>query len=109
MKKFKIDRSKFILGVSVVLFSVKAYLGGVFGYFFAKFFAPKTGSLIFELGDYKLHLHHWLVSTVALALAITYDVGPLMNQLFLGFMSGVIYEGISSYSDWHRVLIRKDS
>ncbi len=109
MKKFKFNRSKFILGVSIVLFALKAYLGGVFGYFLAKFFTKRTGSLIFDLGDYKFHLHHWLVSTIALALAVAYDVGPLMNQLFLGFMGGVIYEGISSYSDWHQVLVRKKS
>lgn len=107
VEKLKIKKSRFILGLSVALFSLKMYFGGVFGYLFAKFFSDRMNSLVFNIGSYKLHLHHWITGSTALVLAVAYDIAPLTNQLFFGFMGGLIVQGIVSYSDWHRVLTRR--
>ena len=106
-EKLKIKKSRLILGLSIALFSLKMYFGGIFGYLFAKFFSDRMNPLIFNVGSYKLHLHHWITGSTALTLAVVYDITPLMNQLFFGFMGGLIVQGIVSYSDWHRVLTRR--
>jgi len=105
-KKLEVERSKFLLWVPVVLISLEAYFAGLSGYFFAKFFAGRLNSLVINLGRYKFHIHHWLMGSIALTVTILYNLPPLMNFLFFGFMGGIIFEGISSYSDWHRVLVR---
>ncbi|MCP6719345.1 MAG: hypothetical protein KJI71_03880 [Patescibacteria group bacterium] len=107
-KKLEVEKSKFLLWVPVGLISLEAYFAGLSGYFFARFSAGKLNSLIIDLGRYKFHIHHWLMGSVALALTVLYNLSPLMNFLFFGFIGGIIFQGISSYSDWHRVLIRKE-
>ncbi len=84
----------------------------VLGYFAGKFGGgekpnqPGTvKSVIFNIGNYKLHLHHWLIGLGILTLAGWYNVLPLPYFSF-GFLGGFIFQGIFSYDDWHRILIK---
>ncbi|XOB42462.1 MAG: hypothetical protein ACKKMP_00145 [Candidatus Nealsonbacteria bacterium] len=107
MKKFKIKLPKFLLGVPVALLSLKIFFGGVFGYLLARFLSGKIGSVVFGIGSFKFHFHHWLMGALALGLIFLYEVSPLMDQLFYGFIGGIIFQGIFNYADWHRILFKK--
>ena len=64
----------------------------------------KIPSLAFCLAKYKIHLHHWLISTVVMAAALFKGPWLLPSELFYGFLSGIALQGIYCYADWHRVV-----
>jgi len=112
--KFK---KKFIF---LFLFLVISYgyflflIGGLWGYFSAKFLAGKKEgeqpkifkSLIIKIKNWRIHLHHWLYSTLLLILGVILKLPIIHNELFLGFLLGVIYQGINCYQDW-KLIIKK--
>lgn len=107
-------KQKVIWGAPLALLSFQLYMGVLAGYFLAFFVAgKKTGergkvrSLAFDLGSYRLHLHHWLLGSAALVISWQYDVSILTSNLGYGFMGGMIFQGVACYSDWHKVLIKK--
>ena len=108
MKIPKINIKKIILGIPIALISVRVYLGVIFGYLFARFLSQRLDSVIFSIGNYDLHLHHWMMGLAGFALFLIFSFSPLLEQLFIGFLSGLIFEGVTSYSDWHRILTRKE-
>jgi len=108
MKRFKFKLPKFLLGASLALWSLKVLFGGIFGYLLAHFLSGKMNSIILSLGSLKFHLHHWIMSALVLGLILLYEISPFMNQLFYGFLGGVIFQGISNYSDWHKVFFKKN-
>jgi len=104
------------LGVLPMLISFELGFALLAGYFAAYFFAsektsgPNRGnfpSLIFTVGNWRVHLHHWLVFFgifVAAAIASFFIVSPF---LFYGFLGGVIVQGLLHYEDWPRVIKRQ--
>jgi hypothetical protein len=64
----------------------------------------KIPSLAFCLAKYKIHLHHWLISTVVMAAALFKGPWLLPSELFYGFLSGIALQGIYCYADWHRIV-----
>ena len=87
-------------------------LGIAWGYFLAKFLAgEKTGqppkffrSLIIKIKNYQLHFHHWFCSSLILVLGIIFQIPIIYNKLLLGFLLGVIYQGINDYQDWKAII-----
>ncbi len=85
------------------------------GYFAAKYlsgkkegFQGKIKSLIFYLGKWKIHLHHWfLLSLFAIFLFVS-GIYYSFPHLFLGFLGGLAFQGIYCYGDWHKI-IKKES
>jgi len=70
-------------------------------------------SVILNLGAWRLHLHHWLTSIIALILILVlpflrkkYKFHPILFFIIIGFLGGLIFQGIISYGDWHQILIR---
>jgi len=106
MRIFKFKKPKFLLGLPIALFSLEIYLGTLLGYFSFKFFTGKVPSLVFNIGNYRLHFHHWLYSLVILIPALYYNFLPF-PQFSYGFLGGAIFQGIYCYQDWHKVLTRK--
>ena len=83
------------------------------GFLTAKYLGGKTvgqpgrlRSYFIPLGKYKIHLHHWLLSSCAI-ISFTLFKGAyvLPSDLFYGFFGGVVFHGIYCYSDWYRILI----
>lgn len=112
----RISKKKILLGAPATLLpllSLQAFAAAVTGYFLAEFFAgnenkgmpPKVKSIIFNVGSYRVHLHHWLWGSLALASNLYYNFLPI-PQLSYGFLGGLIFQGIYAYSDWHKILIR---
>jgi hypothetical protein len=107
MKRFKLKLPKFLLGVPVALLSLKIFFGGVFGYLLAHFLSGKFNSVVLSIGSYELHFHHWIMGVIGLTAILLYQISPLIEQLFFGFFGGLIFQGISSYPDWHRIFVKK--
>ena len=104
------------LGVLPMLISFELGFALLAGYFVARFIAGrKTSSpnwkhipsLAFSVGDWRVHLHHWLIFLaifIAAAIASFFIVSPFA---FYGFLGGVIVQGVSHYDDWPKVIVRK--
>lgn len=113
MKRINLKKSKVILGLPFALVSLEIYFGTVFGYFITKFLSGKqTGcpgivrSVAFNIGDYRLHLHHWLLGLMVLIFAVWHQFLPFSHFSY-GFLGGLIFQGIFCYSDWCQVLVRR--
>ncbi len=113
--KLKLIKPKFFLGIPLAVFSLEIYFGVIFGYLLAEFFSGKeTGlpgkinSLAFNIGKWRIHLHHWLCG-LGILLSLFFVNLPL-PQFSFGILGGFIFQGISCYPDWHKIIIKqKDS
>ena len=101
------------LTIALALISLQLGLGIIFGYFTARFLAGKKAgqqgiikSLTFQFGDYKLHLHHWLLSFGVLAFAFFFNLFHF--HFFYGFIGGWVFQGVFSYKDWKKILIKRN-
>ena len=68
----------------------------------------KVRSIIIPWRGYEFHLHHWLLCSLAGAISAVsgfFLVGP---ELFYGFLSGLVFQGLYCYTDWHRIVTRKN-
>ena len=106
MTKPKINIPKFILGIPIALISLRIYLAVVFGYFFARFLSGKLDSVILNFGSYTFHFHHWMMGVAGFIFVIWYSFSPSIEKLAFGFLGGLIFEGISSYPDWNKILTK---
>ncbi|MBZ9569494.1 hypothetical protein KJA16_01060 [Patescibacteria group bacterium] len=111
MKKIKINR-KILLGIPLAIISFEIYLGIVFGYFLGKFLSGKrTGqsgtikSIVLNIGNHKLHMHHWLLSLGILIFNFLSSFSLPFPQFSLSFFGGLMIQGIFCYSDWHKIFI----
>jgi len=110
MKKIE---KKFILSIPLAVISFEIFLGILFGYFFGKLFSgQKTGqpgkvkSIILGIGRYRVHLHHWVLSTGILILNLLGGVFLPFPKFSLSFLGGLAIQGILCYSDWHKIVIK---
>lgn len=108
----KISKPKILISLPLAFFSFEAYLSALFGYFSAKLLSgKKTGqqgiikSIIFNIGKYKIHLHHWLLSLGIMISSIIFNFYFFSPKVYFGFLTGVVFQGIS-YPDWHKILMR---
>lgn len=95
--------------------AIPFYCGAALGYLSARYFSGrstaqqgKIKSLSFNAGSYRVHLHHWTLSGLLI-------VPLLVKGLYLleffsgvcGFYAALIFHGIYSYTDWHKIISRK--
>lgn len=106
---------KFLLSTPLALISLQIYFGIIFGYFFGKFLSGKKSgqsgkikSINLHIGNYKLHLHHWLLSLGILIFNFLTSFSPPFPQFSLSFFGGLMIQGILCYPDWHKILIRRN-
>lgn len=95
------------------------YMGAIGGYLFAKYLSGKAEgapgrlrSLVFTVGSYRIHIHHWLLSTLSLFSLWLHDFHVHFFEIFLpvlGFCSAVIFHGIYNYTDWYKILHRAEN
>jgi len=118
MRFFKILKEKIILFVFRIFSRLETYFGLPFGYLTGHLGAGeevgkigRVPSIIFNLGNWQLHLHHWLISLAILIfvfsfLAKKYKIPNILLFFGSGFLIGLIFNGIFCYDDWHKILIR---
>lgn len=90
------------------------YLGCALGFAVCKYCGGEAAgvqgrirSIIIPLQSYELHLHHWLLSTVAVITSAIQGFSVLAPGLFYGILGGLVLQGIYCYEDWHRILRRR--
>ena len=95
--------------VMLISFSFGASL--VIGYIAARFISgSKTKergyfpSIAFTLCGYKIHVHHWMAFTSILAAAMIFQFSVFTQEIFYGFLGGVVIQGITFYEDWRHVI-----
>jgi len=97
------------------------FVGSSIGYFSSRFLSgSQVGqqgiihSIILGFEYWQVHLHHWLIGFTVLILLLWVAVRKrkrgqsvsLFLLFFFGFCSGIIFQGVISYEDWHRIFIR---
>ena len=104
------------LGALPMLISFELGFALFAGYFAARFIAGRKTSapnwrhipsLAFTMGDWRVHLHHWLIFLaifIAAAIASFFIVSPFA---FYGLLGGVIFQGVFHYDDWRHIIIRQ--
>ncbi len=114
-------KKKVIIAILVLAISAMVYLsfylvfvGGLIGFLGAKLSGGKKDgipgrvkSIVLSWRTYELHLHHWLLAALALAIFLPNSIYIVNPQIFYGSMGGLVFQGIYCYSDWHHILKMK--
>ena len=101
-----------LLSTGIVL-GYLSFVTCAIGFLLVKYFGGKTAgksgrmrSHFIPLGRYKIHLHHWLLSSCAIIIFTVFKgIHILPSDLFYGFFGAIVFHGIYCYSDWYRILI----
>jgi len=101
-----------LLSTGIVL-GYLSFVTCAIGFLLVKYFGGKTAgkpgrmrSHFIPLGKYRIHLHHWLLSSFAIMIFTVFKgIHILPSDLFYGFFGAIVFHGIYCYSDWHRILI----
>lgn len=114
----KIIKEKIILFIFRIFSRLETYFGLGPGYLTGNLIAGEEAggvgrlpSIIFRMGNWQLHLHHWLISLAVLIFIFAYiskryKIPGVLLFLGSGFLTGLIFQGIFSYPDWYRILHR---
>lgn len=111
-KKIKKVVPKVITGL-IAFNSPILFLGGALGYFSGMYFGGTKEhpqiikSIVFNIGNYKLQLHHWLILPVGLVSAASFDFFLFSSPFFFGFLGGVAFHDIYLDPNWKKVLTKK--
>ena len=101
-----------LLSTGIIL-GYLSFIAWSVGFLLVKYLGSKTvgkpskvRSYFLPLGKYKIHLHHWLLSScVIIVFAVFKGTYVLPSNLFYGFFGAIVFHGIYFYSDWYKVLI----
>tara|TARA_Y100000310_G_C20423347_1_gene687743 strand:+ start:264 stop:611 length:348 start_codon:yes stop_codon:yes gene_type:complete len=109
---------KYIIPGTVLLtasyLSVIFTAGGILGYWLTNIFCKryvhtgKVKTLEFGLGDWKVHLHHWI--TGGLAILLIYFMGFMYTVpiFFIGAITGLIFHDLHTDDYWHKVVYKEE-
>jgi len=98
----------------LAVFSPEIFFGIIFGYLLSDFFSGKEAglqgkmkSLAFDIGKWRIHFHHWLCGLGILISLFLININLPFHQFSFGILGGMIFQGISCYPDWHKIIIKK--
>ncbi|MCL0094538.1 hypothetical protein M1N58_01385, partial [Dehalococcoidales bacterium] len=98
-----------------IIFGYLFYISGAVSFLIAKYLSGKTvgekgrlKSLFIPWGKYKIHLHHWFISSWIMGVTLVKDIYLLSPPLFYGFLGGLVFHGIYCYRDWYKILIPRE-
>ncbi len=104
---------KLLFGIPLILISFEIFTGMLIGYLIARFSSGEEGypgrikSIVFNIGNRKAHLHHWLIALIFMPMIIAYNFLPFPKLFATGFLGGLIFQGITSFNDWYRILTKQ--
>ena len=101
-----------LLATCIVL-GYLSFIAWFIGFLLAKYLGSnrvgepsKLRSHFIPLGKYRIHLHHWLLSSCAIIVFAVFEGAYVLpSDLFYGFFGGIVFQGIYCYSDWYKILI----
>ncbi len=64
----------------------------------------RVRSIYIPLGNYRIHLHHWLIALLMMPVAFTVSIPYVPPVVICGFLSGIVFQGIYNYGDWYRII-----
>ena len=109
------SRVKILLPALVLLpsfyYSFSFTTGIVIGYVLCKIFCHlfvnkgKINSIFIDYGKWQLHLHHWIIGIMVLAIVWVIDYFYLPT-FFAGAVCGMIIQDIYDYNDWYKVVVK---
>ncbi len=67
----------------------------------------KVRSIIVPFIRWRIHFHHWLYSLWLMGFSFATGIYFLTPIITYGLLSGVAFQGIYSYNDWHVILIKR--
>ena len=94
-------------------FSVLFGFGVILGYLITDLFCKKfldTGkvkSIFLKIGNYKIHLHHWLSGSIVFLMIYLSGYMCLIPKVVLGMLGGLIVHDLYLDKEWYRVLLRE--
>ncbi len=102
-----------ILLATCIILGYLSFIAWSVGFLLVKYLGSKTigepskvRSYFIPLGKYKIHLHHWLLSScVIIGFVVFEGAYVLPSNLVYGFFGAIVFHGIYSYSDWYKILI----
>jgi len=90
------------------------FVSWLLGFVLTRYLAGKTSgkqgrikSIVIPFGRREVHLHHWLIASGIIILNLIINVPFLASTVSYGVLSGLVFQGIYCYSDWHRILITR--
>jgi len=103
----------FVLLSTGIILGYVSFITWFVGFLLAKYLGSKTvgkpsklRSYFIPLGKYKIHLHHWLLSSCAIIIFTVFKgTYVLPSDLFYGFFGGIVFHGIYCYGDWYKILV----
>ena len=102
----------FVLLSTGIVLGYFSFISWFIGFLIAKYIGGKTTgergrlrSFFIPLGERKIHLHHWLLSSLVLGVALGRGVFFPFSDLFYGFFGGIVFHGIYCYRDWYKILV----
>ena len=117
MAENKNSKVKIILPAIVLATSLNysfLFTGGIImGYFLCKIFCNifikngKVDSIFLDYGKWRIHLHHWIIGVIILAIVWIIDYFYLPT-FFAGAICGMIMQDIYDYNDWHEVILKNN-
>ncbi|OGZ67855.1 MAG: hypothetical protein A3D35_00140 [Candidatus Staskawiczbacteria bacterium RIFCSPHIGHO2_02_FULL_34_9] len=116
--KQQFNRVKMVLPAIVLAtsfrYSVVFPTGIIIGYVLSKLFCHyfwkngRVDSIFLDYGKWKIHLHHWIMGFMFLAIVWILDFFYLPT-FFTGVVIGVIIQDIYDYNEWHQVILKKSN
>ncbi len=102
-----------VLFATCIILGYLSFIAWSVGFLLAKYLGSKTvgepskiKSYFIPLGKYRIHLHHWLLSScVIIGFTVFEGAYVLPSNLVYGFFGAIVFHGIYFYSDWYKVLI----
>ena len=64
-------------------------------------------SIIAPWPKHQLHLHNWILSLIGGGISAVKGFYILAPDVFYGFLSAIIFQGIYCYGDWYQIVKRK--
>ena len=112
------SKTKIIFLPAVVLaasinYSLRFTVGIIIGYLASKIFCMiflkngKIESIFLDYGKWRVHLHHWIMGLVILAVVWAVDFFYLPT-FFAGVMGGIIIQDIYDYNNWYKVIVKNE-
>ena len=110
IKKFIFPGATLI--ISSYYISILFAMGIIFGYLGTKLFhkklvdTGKVGLIIFNLGKWKIHLHHWILGGLTIFFIYLTNLLFSLPIICLGFLGGLIFHDIYTDKNWYRVIYK---
>ena len=102
-----------VLFATCIILGYLSFIAWSVGFLLSKYLGSKKvgepskiKSQFIPFGKYRIHLHHWLLSSgIIIAFTMFEGAYVLPSNLVYGFFGAIVFHGIYSYNDWYKVLI----